>query len=429
MTWNFRLVRRTDPRSTSPSYGVLGQPLAMTGSPVDIAGQSQAEVREYPKMIRRNREFFSIGLMLIFFFLAAGCGKQEPVIKIGFAGPLTGDQAAQGLDMLHGAELAVEQANAAGMVIPGYKLELTAQDDSRSPAQAVAVAKKLAADPDVLVIVGHLNSSCTKPASAVYHEAKILHINPVSSNPEISRQGFENLYRICSTDDLQGPAGAKFAIQRLGAKRIFVIDDMTTYGRGLSNEFVKAAKANGAEILGQEGITQGEKDFTPLLTKIKSLAPDLICFAGMYPEGALLMKQRLELNIPAKFLGGDGLFEPTLIQLATPQAAEGVYVTSLGGDIHQIPSAKEFIRSYEAKYGHLGAYSAYSYEAARLAIEAIHRAGTKNRQAVLAVMKGIKEYPGILGVHSFDERGDTTIRTIGIYTVRDGKFQFLEASN
>ena len=380
-------------------------------------------------MIRKSRGFLLVGFVLSAFFLAGGCGKREPAVKIGFAGPLTGDQAAQGLDMLHGAELAVEEANAAGPILPGYKVELAAMDDSRSPAQAVTVAKKLAADPEGLAVVGHLNSSCTKPASAVYHEAKMLHINPVSSNPEISRQGFENFYRVCSTDDLQGPAGEQFAVRRLGAKRVFVIDDMTTYGRGLSNEFVKAAKAGGAQVLGQEGITQGEKDFSPLLTKIKSLAPDLIYFAGMYPEGALLMRQRLELNIPAKFMGGDGLFEPTLIQLATAQAADGVYITTLGGDIHQVPSAAEFVRSYEAKYGHMGAYAAYSYEATRLAIDVIRRSGAKNREAVLAAMKGLKQYHGILGIHSFDARGDTTIRTIGIYTVRDGKFQFLESTN
>ena len=214
--------------------------------------------------------FLSIALAV------AGCGKGEPVVKVGFVGPLTGDQAAQGTDMLRGAQLAVEQAQAQGPILPGFKLELVSLDDSRSPAQAVTTAKRLAADADVLAVVGHLNSSCTKPASAIYYEARLLHINPVSSNPEISRQGFDTFFRICATDDLQGPAGARFAIQRLGAKKIFVLDDMTTYGRGLANEFIGAAKKAGVEILGHEGITQGEKDFTPVLTKIKGLNPDLI---------------------------------------------------------------------------------------------------------------------------------------------------------
>ena len=361
----------------------------------------------------------------------AGCGKQQEVVKIGFVGPLTGDQAAQGNDMLHGAQLAIEEARSAGPIFPGTNIGvmLIPMDDQRSPAQAVSTAKKLAADPDVMAVVGHLNSSCTKPASAIYYEARLLHVNPVSSNPEISHQGFDNFFRVCPTDDLQGPAGARFSVQELGAKRIFVIDDMTTYGRGLANEFIKEAKKLGVEILGHEGITQGEKDFTPLLTKVKSLGPDLVYFAGMFPEGALLMKQRYELRLEAKFLGGDGLFEPTLIDLATPTAAEGVYLTTLGGDIRKVPSAAQFVESFEKRYGHLGAYSSYAYEATRIALEAIRRAGKKDRGAILTAMRQIKEFPGILGVHTFDRRGDTTIRTIGIYVVRAGKFEFLQAAN
>ena len=149
----------------------------------------------------------------------------------------------------------------------------------------------------------------------------------------------------------------------------------------------------------------------------------------MFPEAALLLKQRLKLNISARFLGGDGLFEPALIELATPEAADGMYLTTLGGDIRQLPTAQAFVQAFEAKYGHLGAYSSYAYEAMNLALEAIRRAGRKDRAAVLAAMKQIQQYSGILGVHTFDSRGDTSLRTIGIYTVRGGKFEFVEAAN
>ena len=373
-------------------------------------------------LMKRRLSIFAVLLFL------AGCGKSEPVIKIGFVAPLTGDQAAHGNDMLQGAQLALDQARAAGEILPGFKVELAPLDDNRSPAQAVSAAKRLAADPDVLVVVGHLNSSCTKPASAIYHEARLLHICPVSSNPEISRQGFDNFYRICPTDDLQGPSGARYAIQKLGAKRIFVLDDMTTYGRGLANEFLPSAKGLGAEILGHEGITQGEKDFTPVLTKIKGLNPDLIYFAGMFPEAALLLKQKFKLGLAAKFLGGDGLFEPALITLATPEAAEGMFLTTLGGDIRSLPSAQAFVQAFESKYGNLGAYSWYAYESTQIALEAIRRAGKKSRAAVLEAMKGMGSYSGILGVHTFDSKGDTSLRTIGIYTVQQGKFKFVEIS-
>jgi len=330
--------------------------------------------------------------------------------------------------MLHGAQLAVDQANATGEIVPGYRLQLVALDDQRSPTQAVAVAKKLVADRDVVVVVGHLNSSCSMPASAIYYQARLLQISPVSSNPKISRQGFDTFYRTCATDDLQGPGAALFAVHELGAKRIFILDDRTTYGAGLAEEFEKKANALGAQILGHEGITQGDKEFMPLLTKIKSLKPDLLYFCGMFPDGALLIKQRVAVGLDATFMGGDGLFDQALIDLATPQAAEGVYLTTIGSDLHQMPTARQFVQEYEATYGPIGAYSGYAYEATNIALWAIKKAGMKDRAAVLAAMKTLKDYPGILGSQNFDAKGDSLIQDIGIFTVKNGQFVFLKTA-
>ena len=357
-----------------------------------------------------------------------GCGKAEPMIKVGFVAPLTGDQAPQGQDMLHGAQLAIEHARAMGPIVPGYRLELVALDDQRNPTQAVAAAKKLVADPDVMAVIGHLNSSCTMPASAIYYQARLLQITPVSSNPQISRQGFDTFYRTCATDDLQGPAAALFAMRELNARAIFLLDDMTTYGRGLANEVEKKLRARGVRVLGHEGLTQGDKDFVPLLTKIKSLHPDLVYFAGMFPEGALLIKQRAEVGLNGFFMGGDGLFDPTLVRLTTPQAADGIYLTTIGSDIHQIPTAQAFVREYESRFGPLGAYGAYAYEATSIAVRAIQQAGRHDRAEVLAAMKHLKESPGLFGVQRFDRHGDSLIRDIGIFTVKDGKFVFVKTA-
>ena len=366
----------------------------------------------------------------ILVWAAAGCGRHEnAVIKIGFVGPLSGDQATQGQDMFRGAKLSVEQAAAQGDILPGYRLELVALDDQRSPTQAVAAAKKLVANKDVVAVVGHLNSSCTMPASAIYHQARMLQITPVSSNPQISRQGFDTFYRTCATDDLQGPAAALFAVRELKAKRIFIIDDMTTYGRGLANEFEKKLKSMGGDVLGHEGIVQGDKDFTPLLTKVKSLNPDLVYFAGMFPEAALLIRQRRDVGLNGYFMGGDGLFDATLIELATPEAAKGIYLTTIGSDIHGILTAKHFVEAYEKKYGSIGAYSSYAYEATNLVLRAIKVAGRKDRQAVLAAMKTVKDYPGLFGVQNFDEKGDSLIRDIGLFIVDNGKFVFLKTAS
>ena len=375
------------------------------------------------------RRLVSAGVVvLVALFATAGCSRSSPVIKIGFVAPLTGDQASVGQDLYQGAKLAIEQTLTRGPILPGYQLELLALDDQHSPTQAVAAAKKLVADPDVIAVVGHLNSSCTMPASAIYHQARMVQITPVSSNPQISRQGFDTFFRTCATDDLQGPAAARFAVRELGAKRIAILDDMTTYGRGLANEFERKVRALGVQVLSHEGITQGDKDFAPLLTKLKAQQPDLLYFAGMYPEGALLIKQRYELGLGGSFMGGDGLFDATLITLASPQVAEGIYLTTIGSDVHRIATAQAFIKTYEARYGPVGAYTAYAYEATSIAITAIQHAGQKDRLAVLAAMKQLKDYPGIFGTQNFDERGDSLIHDVGLFTVNNGKFVFVKSA-
>ena len=364
---------------------------------------------------------------LVFVFFLSGCGASSSgkVIKIGCATPMTGDQAQIGIDTCNAVRLAADQVNERGEVIPGYKLEVLALDDQHNPSQAVNVAKKFVSDRDVLAVVGHFNSSCTKPASAVYHEARMVQITPASTNPQLSQQGFDTFFRVAATDDVQGPKGAGFAVRQLGAKSVFIIDDKTTYGKGLADEFEKAARQLGVNVLGHEGITQGDKDFSPLLTRIKPLAPDVIYFGGIFPEGALLIRQSRALGITAPFIGGDGLAIPTLVELATREIAEGTYATMVGGDIHAVPGAAQFIRDYEARYGTVGQWSAYGYDAANILIAAIQKAAAHDRKAVLKAMREIPRFEGITGEAVFDAKGDNQNQFIGVFQVKDGKFVYL----
>jgi len=361
-------------------------------------------------------------------FISAGCGNkntQTSIIKIGCAGPLTGDQAQLGMDNCKGVQLAIDQANEKGLTLPGYKFEALALDDQHNPAQAVNVAKKFVADQDVVAVVGHFNSSCTKPASAIYHEAGITQITAASTNPELSHQGFETFFRVAATDDVQGPKGARFAANKLGAKKIFIIDDKTTYGKGLADEFEKEAKKRNLLVLGHEGITQGDKDFTPLLTKIKPTEPNLIYFGGIYPEGALLLSQARGLGMKADFMGGDGLTTPVFVQLATPEVAEGTYATMVGGDMKKLPSAAQFVKDYEARYGEVGQWSAYAYDAANILIEAIRKAGVKDRGVILRSVRQIPHFSGVSGDVVFDANGDNQNQFIGVFKVENGHFVYL----
>ncbi len=360
----------------------------------------------------------------VFFF--CGFEDKKETISVGAAAPLTGPQAYIGIGMMQGAQMAVEDANAKGPVFGNTKLNLVMVDDQSNPTQAVLMANKLIADPQVVGVVGHFNSSCTKPASTIYHEGRMAQITPASTNPEISRQGFDTFFRICATDDVQAPAAARFAAQELGVKKIAIIDDKTTYGVGLATVFEKEFKALGGTVLSHDGITQGEKDFAPLLAKVQSLGPELVYFGGVYPEMALLVRQAKKMGLEALWMGGDGIFDVTLIKLITRPLATGIYATMLGVDPHSIPEARDFVTRYEARYGEIGSFSAYGYEAMNVLIEAIRRAGKNDRQAVLAQIKAMKDYPGILGVINFDKNGDAIGKSVGVYKVEDGKFVFLQ---
>lgn len=354
--------------------------------------------------------------------------KPRGVIKIGCVGPITGDQASLGLDQLHALQIAVDEANAKGEIIPGYRLEIVSLDDQHNPSNAVAMAKRLAADPDVLAVVGHVNSSCSLAAAPVYQNARMAQISPSSSNPEISRKGFDTFFRTCATDDIQAPQAAYFAFNQLKARKIFIIDDKTTYGKGIADEFEKESRRLGIAVLGHEGITQGEKDFSPLLTKIKGLGPDLIFFGGMYPEGALLVRQAKSLGLSPRWLGGDGLYVRAFIDLAK-EDAEGVYCTFIGADVSSMESASHYLETYTARFGQeRGPYSAYAYDAANIIIDAIRKAGKKDRLAVLAQARATKDFPGVVGPTSFDQKGDSSVQLIGVFQVRNQAFEYAGAA-
>lgn len=368
---------------------------------------------------------FRFAAVLAAAFLLCGAAKDETV-SIGLVAPLTGDQAYIGVGMHQGALMAIEDSNAKGPIFGDTKLVLVPLDDQHNPTQAVLAANKLAADPSVVGVVGHFNSSCTKAASAIYHEGRMVQVTPASTNPDISKQGFDTFFRLCATDDVQGPAAADFAFGKLKVVKIVIIDDQTTYGKGLADQFEKTFKALGGTVLRHDGITQGEKDFTPLLTRVKSVRPELVFYGGVYPELALLIKQADKVGLKTQWMGGDGIFDPTLMKLTGPRLAEGIYSTMLGVDPHTLPSAQDFVSRYEARYGEIGSFSAYGYDSAAVIIEAIRRAGKADREAVLKEVRATKDFQGVLGAVNFDERGDAIGKSVGLFRVENGKFKFLE---
>lgn len=377
----------------------------------------------------KSSKFVVSTLALALAFSVAGCGKKDEtandVIKIGSVAPLTGPQTHIGKDNENGARLAVDEINAKGLELGGKKvtLELLGEDDQAEPKTATIVAQKLV-DAGVVAVIGHLNSGTTIPASKIYHDAGIPQISPSATAVAYTAQGYNTAYRVMANDAQQGKALGQFAVTKMGAKKIAIIDDRTAYGQGLADEFEKAAKAAGGEIVAREYTNDHATDFSAILTGIKGKSPNLIFFGGMDPQGGPMAKQMKNLGLTAKLLGGDGLQNVNFVKLAGSDA-EGVIASSPGLPIDSMPGGPEFRKKFEAKYGVIQVYAPYAYDAVYALVDAMKRANSAEPAKVLAELPKT-DLKGVSGPVKFDAKGDTTGGAITLYEVKSGAWQVLE---
>ncbi|MGH7186350.1 MAG: branched-chain amino acid ABC transporter substrate-binding protein, partial [Pseudomonadota bacterium] len=312
----------------------------------------------------------------------AGCGKDAPqpgsavVVKIGQVSPLTGPQAHLGKDNDNGARLAIEELNAKGVTIGGAKMkfELMSEDDQADPRTGTIVAQKLV-DAKVAGVIGHLNSGTTIPASKIYNDAGIPQISPSATNPKYTHQGYKGAFRVMANDVQQGKVLGEYAVAKLGAKKIAIIDDRTAYGQGLADEFEKAAKATGAAIVGREYTTDKATEFRSILTNVKARQPDLLFYGGMDAQAGPMVAQMKSLAIKARFLAGDGAQSPEFIKLAGA-AADGVVASSPGVPLDKMPGGKGFTERFTAKYGQVQIYAPFAYDAVMTLVDAMQKANS-----------------------------------------------------
>ena len=348
------------------------------------------------------------------------------VVKIGSASPLTGPQAHIGVDIRNGVQLAVEDANKANVQIGGKPVtfELVAEDDEANPTKATTVAQKLA-DAKVAAVVGHFNSGASIPASKIYADAGIPQISPSSTNPDYTLKGFKTTFRVVAHDGQQGPTLGRFALDKLKAKNIAVIDDSTAYGQGLADNFESTIKAGGANVVAREHTTDKDTDFKAILTKIKGLNPDLIMFGGIDPQAGPMKRQMAELGIKAQFIGGDGMQTPNFIKLAG-DAAEGSMASIPGLPKDKMPGGTEFLAKFKAKFNaDVELFAPMGYDAVMVFIEAMKRAGSTDPAKFLPEI-GKTDYKGVIGPIAFDEKGDLKNGPITIYVVKGDKWEPLE---
>ncbi|HUO53880.1 MAG TPA: branched-chain amino acid ABC transporter substrate-binding protein [Rhodoblastus sp.] len=337
-------------------------------------------------------------------------------IKIGVGGPITGSDAAFGAQLKNGAEQAVADINAAGGVM-GQKLELEVGDDAGDAKQGRSVANQFIGD-GVTFVVGHFNSSVTMPASDAYNEAGLLEITPGSTNPQITERGYPMLFRTCGRDDQQGAVAAKYLIDHAKGKRIAIIHDKSTYGKGLADETRKGLAAAGVHEVLYEGLNKGEKDFSSIVSKIKSVDADIVFFGGVHTEGGLLVRQMRDQGVKAVMMGGDGIASQEFAAIAGP-GVEGTLMT-FPPDPRLRPEAAAVVKEFEAKNYNPETYTLYTYAAVQAIKQGIEKAKSTDPTAVAKALHTGGPFKTVVGDLSFDAKGDVTRADYVVYEWRKG---------
>ncbi len=358
--------------------------------------------------------------------LAAGCdskgtpgdgkGPGGPV-KIGVAGPKTGGQAKNGEDLINGTTLAVDEWNAKGGVL-GRTVEVVFRDDEAEPKNATAVAQELV-NAGVTGVVGHFNSGCTIPASAIYERAGIASITPASTNTFVTERDLKTVFRICGRDDMQGKAAADFIVDVLKAKKVAVFDDKTPYGKGLADYVAKFLEGR-TEIVVREGFDKSERNFTPYVAKLVDAAPDVWYFGGIFEQAAPLLIKAGQLGVKAPMMSGDGVhgYQADFID-KVGAGADGTLTTF--PDLTSSPLYPDFLKRYKEKFKvEPGPYAIYSYAAANILLEGVKgSASTDGRKVAAAIHAG--SYDTLVGKVEFDARGDVKVNAYRVWVVRGGR--------
>ena len=348
------------------------------------------------------------------------------VVKVGHVGPISGAIAHLGKDNENGARLAVEEINAAGGVKVGdqtVKLELVTGDDKADPKDGTLVAQKMI-DEGVVALVGHLNSGTTIPASKLYSDANLSHVSPSATAVKLTEQGFKTTFRVVARDDKQGAALANFASGPLKAKTVAVIYDRTPYCQGLADEFEKFAKEKGMKVVGREFTNDKASDFNAILTKVRSMKPDVVMYGGMDATAGPMAKQMKQLGMKSTLLAGDGVCSPEFIKLAG-NAADIMKCSNAGEAVEKLAKGADFVAKYKKRFNtDVQVYSPYSYDAVFVIVEAMKKAGKADRASITTALRDTN-YDGLTGKIAFDAKGDIKDGAISMFEVKDGKLAYV----
>ncbi len=353
----------------------------------------------------------------------AGSGAAATEIVVGEVAAMTGGTATFGTSSHAGTQMAVDEINAAGGLL-GKKVKLITEDDQSKQGEAGTVAKKLISRDKIIALLGEVASGKSLEMGPICQKAGVPMISPASTNPKVTEVG-DFVFRVCFIDPFQGTVMGKFAMSRNWKKVAVLTDTKQDYSVGLSQFFKQYFAKNGGTIVSEQSYGSGDKDFKAQLTAIKPSAPDAIFASGYYNEVGLISTQARELGITAPLLGGDGWDSPSLVQVAG-KAIEGSFFSNHFSNEDTSPRIQEFVKKFKDKNGKIpDAMAALGYDSAMILADAIKRAGTTDGKALRDAIAQTKDYNGITGKISLDEKRNASKSAV-VLTIKDGKFSYVE---
>ncbi len=370
--------------------------------------------------------------------LITGCGGSDKgssadTIKIGAIGEMTGGNASYGTSMMRGFNLAVKEINAAGG-IDGKKIAIVEADTKSEPAEAANAMSKLINQDKVSFVSGIFTSSSAIAACNISETAKVPYLAVGATNPAVTvaKDGSTkpNTFRVCFIDPFQGTVGANFVTNELKAKTAAIyIDNSSDYSKGLADFFKKSFVANGGSIVAEEAYLQKDTDFKAVLTKIKATNPELIYVPGYYEEVGKIIKQARELGITVPIVGGDGWDSPKLPEIAGAEALNNTFFTNHYSPDSDSAESKAFVAAFEKEYNQKpDAPAVLGYDALKLMVDAIKRAGAADPAKVSKALAETKSFNAVTGALALNDKHDA-VKSVTIIKFQDGKQAYCSTVN
>ncbi|MBV9292800.1 MAG: branched-chain amino acid ABC transporter substrate-binding protein [Frankiales bacterium] len=361
-------------------------------------------------------------------------GGGKKTYTIGFQGPLSGGNAALGINEKDGAQLAIDQANAKGDL--PFKLQLKPADDQGSADGSPPAARSLIGDSNVIAVVGPSFSGASDAAGKLYSQANLLMVTPSATLPDLVNHGFTTFYRAVADDFAQGPPDADYLIKKAGAKKVFLIDDTTDYGKGLASAFKGELSKAGGKLAGSDsapqtstcipGATGSTSQYPSEASKVKSSGADSVFYAGYYCDFALLAKALRNAGFKGQLMSGDGSDDSKYVQGAGAANANGTLLSCQCSDIASNPNGASFISAYKSAF-HVdpGAYSAESFDVTNAVISVLKGLGSNpTRQAVVSAFASVN-YQGLTKAITFGSDHNLKVQTAFLYKVVNGKITYV----